>query len=101
MKTPFGNFNVPGKMDFVKGDEGIWSFTSDSIASDIYTYNLIIDGVRTTDPNNVYMVRDVASVFSVFLVEGGKAICIRLMRFLMVLLSVVGTIRQDLGKPGE
>ncbi len=72
MKTPFGNFNVPGKMDFVKGDEGIWSFTSDSIASDIYTYNLIIDGVRTTDPNNVYMVRDVASVFSVFLVEGGK-----------------------------
>ena len=72
MKTPFGNFNVPGKMDFVKGDEGIWSFTSDSIASDIYTYNLIIDGVRTTDPNNGYMVRDVASVFSVFLVEGGK-----------------------------
>lgn len=72
MKTPFGEFDVPGKVDFVKGNNGIWSFTSEPLASDFYSYNLIIDGVRTIDPNNVYVIRDVASVFSVFLVEGGK-----------------------------
>jgi len=72
MKTPFGEFDVPGKVDFVKGNNGIWSFTSEPLASDFYSYNLIIDGVRTIDPDNVYVIRDVASVFSVFLVEGGK-----------------------------
>jgi len=72
MKTPFGDFDVPGKVNFVKGEKGIWSFTSTPLASDLYSYNLIIDGVKTTDPNNVYLIRDVASVFNIFLVEGGK-----------------------------
>ena len=50
MKTPFGNFNVPGKMDFVKGDEGIWSFTSDSIASTFILTTLLSMGLGPQIP---------------------------------------------------
>jgi enterochelin esterase family protein len=32
----------------------------------------LVDGLKTTDPNNVYLIRDVASVFNVFIVGGGK-----------------------------
>jgi len=32
-----------------------------------------VDGLKTTDPNNVYLIRDVATVFNVFIVGGGKA----------------------------
>ncbi|MCU4163478.1 alpha/beta hydrolase-fold protein [Carboxylicivirga caseinilyticus] len=73
MKTPFGEFDGPGKALLTKGGDGVWSFTSAPLASDLYSYSFIVDGLKTTDPNNVYMIRDVASVTDVFIVGGGKA----------------------------
>jgi len=32
-----------------------------------------VDGFKTTDPNNVYLIRDVATVTNVFLIGGGRA----------------------------
>ncbi len=72
MKTPWGEFEVPGKANLVKGENGIWSYTSEPLESDLYTYNVIVDGFKSTDPTNVYMIRDVASVFSIFIVPGEK-----------------------------
>jgi enterochelin esterase family protein len=73
MKTPYGDFDAPGTVKFTKGDNGIWSFTSATLESDLYSYNIIIDGVKTTDPSNVYLIRDVSSVFNIFIIGGGKA----------------------------
>ncbi|MCF8360104.1 MAG: esterase [Prolixibacteraceae bacterium] len=72
MNTQWGEFDVPGKAHLQKGDNGVWSFTSEPLESDLYSYSFIVDGLYTTDPNNVYKIRDVASVFDVFIVGGGK-----------------------------
>jgi len=39
----------------------------------LYSYSFIIDGCTTTDPNNPFIVRDVASVTNIFIVGGGQA----------------------------
>ncbi len=72
MKTQWGVFDGPGKALLKKDGNGIWSFTSQPLESDLYSYSFIVDGVTTTDPNNVYMIRDVASITDVFIVGGGK-----------------------------
>ena len=72
MKTKWGVMDVPGKANLTKDDKGIWTFTTPPLGSDLYSYTVIIDGFKTTDPNNVYIIRDVASVFNVFIVGGGK-----------------------------
>ncbi len=72
MKTQWGVVDVPGKANLVKDDKGVWSFTSQPLESDLYSYTVIVDGFKTTDPSNVYIIRDVASVFNVFIVGGGK-----------------------------
>src|SRR5690606_20298036 len=56
-----------------KGKDSIWTLTNPQLPSELYSYNVIIDGVKTTDPNNVYLIRDVSSIFNVFIVGGGKA----------------------------
>jgi len=63
---------VPGSEAMTKGDKGIWTYTSATLPSDLFSYSFIVDGLKTTDPNNVYLIRDVASVFNVFIVGGGK-----------------------------
>jgi enterochelin esterase-like enzyme len=64
---------TPGSEIMIKGDKGIWSITTAVLPSDLYSYSFIVDGVKCTDPNNVYMIRDVASVTNVLIIGGGKA----------------------------
>ena len=55
-----------------KGADSVWSYTSGSLPSELYWYHFIVDGVRTLDPSNAHMIRDVASVFNIFIVPGAK-----------------------------
>ncbi|HEX2970187.1 MAG TPA: alpha/beta hydrolase-fold protein [Bacteroidales bacterium] len=64
---------MPGTELLKKDDKGIWTYTSPVLPSELYSYAFIADGIRTTDPNNVYLIRDVASVTNVFIVGGGQA----------------------------
>ena len=64
---------VPGLEAMKKDEKGLWNYTTKPLESDLYSYSFQVDGLKTTDPNNVYLIRDVASVFNVFLVGGGKA----------------------------
>ncbi len=73
MKTPSGVLDGPDKVLLTKDENGLWIFTSEPLKSDLYSYSFIVDGLNTDDPNNVYKIRDVASVFDVFIVGGGKA----------------------------
>ncbi|MCE1198197.1 MAG: esterase [Marinilabiliales bacterium] len=64
---------VPGTENMTKDEKGMWSFTTAPLSSDLHSYSFQVDGLRCTDPNNVYLIRDVATVFNVFIVGGGNA----------------------------
>ena len=63
-------FDAPGVADLVKDDKGVWSFTSEALKPELYTYNMIVDGVKIIDPLNVYNIRDINNLFSVLLLGG-------------------------------
>lgn len=56
----------------VKGDSGVWTYTSPVLSSNLYTYSLSVDGVRCIDPNNAFVVRDVANISNYLIISGGK-----------------------------
>ena len=58
-------------VSMVKGENGVWTYTSSRMPSDLYTYSFMVDGVRTLDPNNVYVNRDVATITNMFIVGNG------------------------------
>ena len=61
-----------GSEAMIKDDKGIWSYTTPVLPSDLYSYSFVVDSLSTSDPNNVYLIRDVASVTNVFLIPGDK-----------------------------
>ncbi len=63
---------VPGSEAMSKDEKGIWSYTTKPLEPDLYSYSFLVDGLKTTDPNNVYLIRDVASLTNVFMVNGDK-----------------------------
>ncbi len=71
VKTPRGEYDRQGPQLLKKNEKGVWSFTSTPLQPELYTYNILIDGVKVTDPLNVYAVRDIASTFSIFMIDGG------------------------------
>ncbi len=56
-----------------KGDEGIWTFTTPVLPSELYRYHFTVDGVRTVDPANAHAIRDVGNLSNVFLIDGDRA----------------------------
>ena len=56
----------------VKTTDSLWFYTTPALPSDLYTYTFTVDGVRCIDPNNAFVVRDVANISNVFIVGGGK-----------------------------
>ena len=66
----YGEFDAPGVVDLVKNDKGVWSFTSEPLKPELYTYNMMVDGVKIIDPLNVYNIRDINNLFSVLLIGG-------------------------------
>lgn len=55
-----------------KGEDGIWSFTTPALPSELYRYHFTVDGVRTVDPANAHAVRDVGNLSNIFIIEGGQ-----------------------------
>jgi len=74
ISTPHGDFDAPGRAALTKDEKGLWSYTTaESLAPELYSYTFIVDGVRMNDPSNVFQIRDVNSITSVFLIPGGRA----------------------------
>jgi len=63
---------TPGSEKMTKDEKGLWTFTTAPLKSDLYSYSYNVDGMRSTDPNNVYLIRDVASVTNVLITGGGN-----------------------------
>ena len=64
---------LPGSVSMEKGDNGLWTYTTAVLEPELYGYAFIIDGVRTNDPHNAFLSRDIATNTNILLVEGGKA----------------------------
>ncbi len=65
--------NISFPVDLNEGVNGIWEYTTPQpVASELYSYSFIIGGIKTSDPNNVYLVRDVASLTNILLIGGGQ-----------------------------
>ncbi|TDS16250.1 esterase [Sphingobacterium paludis] len=63
---------IGGKQFMVK-DGKYWSYTSEALPSDLFLYNIDIDGAIVNDPLNVYQIRDVSNTFNYFLTGGEQA----------------------------
>jgi enterochelin esterase-like enzyme len=72
--TPYGKQDIPGTTDLKAGKDGLWEYTTtEPLKPELYSYSFLVDGFKTTDPANVYLIRDVATVTNIFLVGGGRA----------------------------
>lgn len=53
-----------------KGKDGVWTFTTETLPSEMYTYRYVVDGMTIIDPTNPFTRRDVGNVFSIFYING-------------------------------
>lgn len=73
IESKYGKMDVPGVADLKEGEKGVWEYTTpEPLPSELYNYTFIVDGITNIiDPNNVYVSRDVASLFNIFIIKGG------------------------------
>ncbi|MEQ8530431.1 MAG: alpha/beta hydrolase-fold protein [Imperialibacter sp.] len=73
IKTERGEFDAPGSALLTKGENSVWSYKTGPLSSELYNYSFIVDGLRTIDPSNPFIIRDVASLTNLFIIGGGQA----------------------------
>ncbi len=55
-----------------KGENGVWSYKTESLSPELYSYYYIVDGVKTIAPNYVHVQRDVANISNYFIIGGNE-----------------------------
>ena len=70
MQTALGTVEVPERKAMTRDTTGVWSLTVEMPNPELHTYCFYVDGMRMVDPNNVYMIRDIATYTNYFLVDG-------------------------------
>ena len=69
-----GDFLTQGSADLVENKNGVWEYTTpEPLASELYGYTFLVDGLKINDPSNVYMIRDVNTITNVFIIGGERA----------------------------
>ena len=66
-----GDF-LPGRVDMKEGRDGMWTYTTEPLTGELYSYSFIVDGVRTMDPNNIYQNRDIATWTNIFTLSADR-----------------------------
>ena len=73
IQTPFGEADSPGTAHLELKDN-VWEYTTpEPLSPELYNYTFLVDGLKITDPSNVYQIRDVASVTNLLLIDGNRA----------------------------
>lgn len=66
--------NIPSTpIPLNRDSAGVWRGSVSHLAPDLYNYVFEIDGVRTVDPANPYVMRDIGSLTSYTIMPGGTA----------------------------
>ena len=69
----YGKYDAPGVAELKEGPNGVWSYTSDKLAPEMYSYTFNIDGMTgVKDPANIYVNRDIVSFTNIFIVSNEK-----------------------------
>ncbi len=61
--------------DMTEGEDGVWSYTTEPLSAEFYSYLFIVDGQVITDPSNIHMTRDIGVYANSFIIsreEGDK-----------------------------
>ena len=61
------------KLQIKKKKKGIWTVSTPQPAPELYTYNIVVDGVTMLDPSNVQVQRDGSRYMNALLVPGDYA----------------------------
>ena len=59
-------YTAPGVADMKEGRDGLWTYTTEPLRGELYSYSFLVDGVRTMDPSNIYQNRDIATWTNIF-----------------------------------
>ena len=73
IQTAYGEMDAPGKARLTKDSSGVWEYRSAPLEPELYKYTFIIDGITAVDHNNPFIMRDVASLFNIFIIDGAQA----------------------------
>ena len=69
----YGKYDAPGVAELKEGKNGVWSYTTDKLAPEMYSYTFNIDGMTgVKDPANIYVNRDIVSFTNIFIVSDEK-----------------------------
>ncbi len=63
----------PSKLPMTQDQTGVWSVSVPQPSPELYTYNIVVDGVTMLDPSNVFVQRDGSRYMNAFLVRGDFA----------------------------
>ena len=67
------DFVSGGNVAMSRGDDGVWEYRSEPLASELYCYRFSVDGMADiVDPASSYVMRDVGSLMSYFIVAGER-----------------------------
>ena len=67
------DFVPGGNVAMSRGSDGVWEYRSEPLASELYCYRFSIDGMADiVDPASTYVIRDVGSLMSYFIVAGER-----------------------------
>ena len=72
VQSPMGVVEQPGYVTLKEEKGGLWTYTSEQLADELYSYKFRVDGMDYLDPSNVYMCRDIASYTNIFIVTREK-----------------------------
>lgn len=72
VQTPFGEQDQAGSAELTEGKDGVWSYTTSKLPSELYSYSFTVNGMRMLDPANVYNNRDIATLSNIFIVSETK-----------------------------
>ena len=57
-----GNVEYP----LVQGADGVWTYTTEPLEPELYSYFFKVNGTRYLDPSNIYQNRDIATWTNIF-----------------------------------
>ncbi|MBR4327471.1 MAG: esterase [Bacteroidales bacterium] len=71
--TPFGPQETTIPAQLTEGKNGVWTFTTEKLAPELYSYTFNIDGMKDIkDPANVYVNRDITTYTNIFIISSDK-----------------------------
>lgn len=62
------------KAEMKKVNNDVWEYTTPkALAPELYSYSFMMDGIKISDPSNVFMSRDVVKISNLFMIDGKES----------------------------